>query len=152
MLAVRSIGHNVVHRWFNDVYFGVGWLASEPLPLCRTMGVFGIILAFLAFRKGFGKIANRNIIRLRRLPEQGCIFAFQAWKSYIIIFIMIVLGITLRQSPLPKSILAIIYITIGGGLFLSSFFYFKHVRRIIRTARLRHAAYIKKAKPNQGIN
>jgi hypothetical protein len=38
---------------------------------------------------------------------------------------MISLGIFLRKySPIPKPLLAILYIGIGGGLFFSSYWYF----------------------------
>jgi hypothetical protein len=41
---------------------------------------------------------------------------------------MISLGIFLREySPIPKPVLAILYLAIGGGLFLSSFLYYKHL-------------------------
>ncbi|MBU0510786.1 MAG: hypothetical protein KJ638_03670 [Chloroflexi bacterium] len=37
---------------------------------------------------------------------------------------MIAMGITLRHSPIPKHLPAVLYIGIGGGLFLSSLFYY----------------------------
>jgi len=41
----------------------------------------------------------------------------------LIIGLMITLGIILRNSAIPKQYLAIIYTTIGGAIFLSSFHY-----------------------------
>lgn len=103
------------------------WLHPSDNPFALYFAVPGIIAAALAYYFGFSKIALKNIARLYTLPAKACIFAFQAWKSYLIIVFMIVLGITLRHSALPNDYLAVIYITIGGALFLSSIHYYLHL-------------------------
>jgi hypothetical protein len=112
---------------------GAGWLVHAGLVRGAGFGLAGLVLAVLAVRWGFGGIARKNIRRLRRLPDRGCFFAFQAWKSYLLIMIMIVLGITLRHSPIPRNFIAVVYTTIGGALFLSSFHYYRHLVRLMRT-------------------
>jgi len=79
-----------------------------------------------AYRFVFSAIALKNIGRLSHLPARACLFAFQAWKSYLIIVIMVALGAALRHSSIPRQYLAALYLTIGGALLLSSFHY--HVR------------------------
>ena len=111
---------------------GVGWLSSAGLARGAGFGAAGLIVAAAALRWGFGGIAARNIRRLRRLPNRGCFFAFQAWKSYLLIAVMIALGAGLRHSPVPKDALAIVYIGIGGALLLSSGRYYRHLIRLIR--------------------
>ena len=106
---------SMAYCWLKEV----DWLTAFPF------GLFGIILSLAAYRFGFSKIARKNINRICLLPEKGCIFAFQAWKSYLIIAFMIALGIILRHSPIPKHYLAIIYTTIGGALLLSSLHYYR---------------------------
>ena len=59
----------------------------------------GLVVAVAALQWGFSGIARRNICRLRQLSDKGCFFAFQAWKSYLIIAFMIALGITLSATP-----------------------------------------------------
>ena len=103
----------------------VDWLIAFPF------GLFGIILSLAVYRFGFSGIAQKNIDRICLLPERGCIFAFQAWKSYLIIACMITLGIILRHSPIPKHYLAIIYTTIGGALLLSSLHYYRGLWRLL---------------------
>jgi hypothetical protein len=58
------------------------------------------------------------------LPAKGCLFAFQAWRSYLIIGVMIGLGFVLRHSQIPKAYLAIVYFAVGGALILASFHYY----------------------------
>jgi hypothetical protein len=43
---------------------------------------------------------------------------------------MMLLGITLRYSPFPRHFLAVIYATIGGALFLSSFHFYQRIWRV----------------------
>jgi hypothetical protein len=106
------------------------WLAAVNWSLWLPLGLLGVISALAAYGYGFSKIAYKNIVRLCLLPDKCCIFAFQAWKSYLIVILMIMLGITLRHLPIPKHFLAVIYATIGGALFLSSFHFYRCVYRV----------------------
>ena len=106
------------------------WLRAFPVRWALSLGSFGLISALAAYRFGFSKIALKNIFRLCLLPDKTCIFAFQAWKSYLIIIFMISLGLTLRHSPFPKQFLAVIYETIGGALFFSSFHFYGRIWRV----------------------
>jgi len=115
----------------------LGWLSEENLLRGVGKAVFGISGAALAYRLGFVKIARTNIRRLKGLPSWGCLFAFQAWRSYLVILFMVGLGIALRQSIVPKDMLACVYIAIGGALFLSSFLYYQYILRLIRASRHR---------------
>ncbi len=103
------------------------WLSAADWYTALPLGLLGIISAVIAWLFGFSGIARKNIDRLCLLPDKCCIFAFQAWKNYLIIIFMIMLGIVMRHSPLPKQFLAVIYATIGGALFLSSFQYYQRI-------------------------
>ena len=118
---------------------GIGWLAGEGIVRGVGFELAGLVMAVMAVRRGFGGIAKKNIRRLRRLPDRGCFFAFQAWKSYLIIIIMIALGSALRHLPIPKIYLAVVYTAIGGALFLGSFHYYRHLARLMRIAARRRS-------------
>jgi hypothetical protein len=106
------------------------WLVAVNWRLGLPLGLMGIISALAVHGYGFSKIALRNIHRLCLLSDKSCIFAFQAWKSYLIIIFMIMLGMALRNSPIPKHFLAVIYAAIGGGLFVSSFHFYRCIWRV----------------------
>jgi hypothetical protein len=93
----------------------------------------GLGLAAAIYFFGFSKFALKNARRIEAYPkERVCLFAFQKWTSYPLVLFMISLGIYLRvYSPIPKPFLAILYIGIGGGLFLSSLHYFAQVSRLL---------------------
>jgi membrane-bound metal-dependent hydrolase YbcI (DUF457 family) len=101
-------------------------LAIGEISLIIAIGItLGITIAYF----GFSKIAQKNIDRIKGLPEKPCVFAFQQWHSYILIAFMMTLGITMRSSGLiPKPLLAPLYIGIGSALFLSSFLYYRQIR------------------------
>ena len=100
------------------------WLAAVNRGMAASLGLLGVAMAVAAYYFGFSKIARKNMKRLCLLTERTCVFAFQTWRGYLIVGFMIVLGIILRNSAIPKQYLAIIYATIGGAIFLSSFHYY----------------------------
>lgn len=117
----------------------IRWLIPEGLLRGAGFGLAGLILTVGFFRKRFSHLAQQNIHRLRKLPERGCFFAFQAWKSYLIILIMITLGSTLRHLPIQRPILAVVYMAIGAALFLGSFPYYRHLLWLGRIGRWQNA-------------
>ena len=65
------------------------------------------------------------------MADKSCVFAFQAWKSYLIIAFMIGLGIFLRHSAFPRHYLAVIYLAVGLALLLSSLLYYGLLWRVV---------------------
>ena len=106
------------------------WLVVIRWRWVLLLEMIGIVLALMAYKFCFSMIAQKNIARLSLLTEKTCIFAFQGWKSYFLILLMITLGIALRNLPIPRPYLAILYTTIGGALFLSSLQYYGCLWRI----------------------
>ena len=104
------------------------WLWAFPANVKMITGSAGLVLSLLVYRFAFKRISRKNIGRIDLLPEKSCIFAFQAWRSYLILVVMVTLGIFLRHSDIPRYYLAVIYFTMGGSLFISSFLYFNYIR------------------------
>jgi hypothetical protein len=137
MMTLKSLRPAVSRSWLIAIaglmWTGVGvmlcrlayhWFAAIHAGVAALHGLLGVFMALVAYHFGFSKIAQGNIKRLCLLTERTCVFAFQTWKGYLIIGSMIILGAVLRSSPVPKSYLAIVYTTIGGAIFLSSFHYY----------------------------
>jgi len=89
----------------------------------------GLLLAAIIYVFGFSKLAGKNIRRISNLTgDKICLLAFQEWTSYPLVIVMISLGIFLRiYSPILKPLLAVMYIGIGGSLFLASLHYYEHI-------------------------
>ncbi len=100
------------------------WLTQTSASNAFWFGLSGLTLALFIYHFGFLKLVKQNSERILTQKNRLCIFSFQPWKSYITVVIMIVMGMTLRHSSLPKQYLAIIYIGFGLAMLLSSLKYF----------------------------
>ncbi|MBL7032131.1 MAG: hypothetical protein ISR97_02995 [Nitrospira sp.] len=109
----------------------VGWLMQTTSYNIPLLTAAGILLSLLIHHFGFLKLVDKNIERILSMKGKVCIFAFQPWKSYLIILIMIGMGIFLRQSSLPKPYLAVIYIGFGGAMLLSSLRYHRNFFKLM---------------------
>ena len=107
------------------LFLAVSWLYKTP-GISMYLYIFaGIILALFIHHFGFLKIVDKNLARILRMDSKKCFFAFLPSKSYLIIIIMVIMGLMLRHSIIPKYYLAILYIGIGLALILSSVRYIR---------------------------
>jgi len=109
----------------------IGWLSETTGWTAAWLGASGAVLSLMIHHFGFLKLVDRNIERILSKSGKVCIFAFQPWKSYLIILIMITMGTFLRQSSLPKPYLAVIYIGFGGAMLLSSLRYHRNFFKLM---------------------
>jgi ABC-type uncharacterized transport system permease subunit len=100
------------------------WLADSAWPGNLVAALTGFGFGVLVHAFAFSRIARRNIRRIGEQPTPVCVFAFQAWRGYLLIVVMMALGWVLRHSRLPLQVLAIIYLTVGTGLALASSLYY----------------------------
>jgi hypothetical protein len=107
------------------------WLYHLPWYGAVIPLVLGIGFSWAIYHFGFSKVALKNIKRIILYADKACLFAFQTWKGYLIIVVMMTGGILLRNSSLPRAYLAVLYTAIGGGLFLSSFHYYAHFQQMM---------------------
>ncbi|MDF1545766.1 MAG: hypothetical protein P1R58_11775 [bacterium] len=109
------------------------WLITAEFVWGLVTGLGGILLGYLKYRFMFSRIVRSNIDRVYALSpekERICVFAFQAWSSYLIALVMMSVGMILRQLPIPRPCLASLYLAIGLGLFLSSLKYYRQTARL----------------------
>lgn len=113
--------------------FASSWLRLDVDFTRYLFLVSGILLAAGTYYFGFSKLARKNIDRVEELKgKKVCFFAFQTWRNYPLVAFMVSLGLYLRlYSPIPKPVLAILYLGIGGGLLGASLHYFAHIAQIV---------------------
>ena len=122
-----------VAAFIPNLYFALRVYKSEGKPARKIMNAFyagesGKLLltaALFIHHLGFLKIVDKNVNRILPMEREKSIFSFIPWKSYITVVFMIALGALLRQSSIPKHYLAVVYISIGLALILSSVRYFR---------------------------
>lgn len=106
-----------------------GWLGAVGDRSAFPFAAAGVIIALIVHHFGFLRVVDKNLGRILPMEGKRCIFAFISWKSYLLIAVMVLLGVLLRHSPLPRQHLAIIYIGIGLALVLSSIRYLRVMLR-----------------------
>ncbi len=106
-------------------HLAIGWL--QPVAAREKFLLFGlgIVLALAMYRTMFARLVSKNLARIETLPARGCLFAFQPWRSYILIVLMVMLGLAMRHSPIPRPILAVVYTTIGAALLMGAVQYWR---------------------------
>ncbi|KAA3663941.1 MAG: hypothetical protein DWQ04_08235 [Chloroflexi bacterium] len=139
LYAVAGLMWSGVGIFLNKLAYG--WLAPLKWLTIVPFVLAGIGLAITIYAFGFSKLAKKNINRIVQINnEKVCIFAFQQWSSYPLVAFMISLGIFLRKySPIPKPYLAIMYIGIGGSLFLASTHYYQQIIQSQRGIKIGHS-------------
>lgn len=106
--------------------FAYIWLRAEGGGSATALGGAGLLLALLIHHFGFLKVVDKNLGRILPMEGKKCVFAFQPWRSYLIVAVMIAMGVGLRHSPIPKQYLAVLYTGIGMALVLSSVRYLRY--------------------------
>jgi len=113
------------------ISYSVSWLSSFPGKSQLIFGSAGFLAAMPIHHFGFLRLADKNLARLLPMTEKKCFFSFMTWKSYLIVPVMVSMGIFLRNSPLQKEYLSVIYTGIGLGLFLSGIRYFRFFFKLL---------------------
>jgi hypothetical protein len=108
------------------------WLRTETFPDALLAAIAGLVSALIIHHFGFLRIVDRNLGRIHAMEGRRCVFAFMPWKSYLLVAVMVLMGVFLRHSPVPKVYLAVLYAAIGTALFLSSVRYLRHAIRAIK--------------------
>ncbi len=106
------------------------WLLNAVVYVLPAL-CLGLIAGWFIYRFGFLRLVRENISRVHHLaPEKDrvCIFAFQHWRGYLIVPVMILMGYTLRHLPISKVFIAPIYLGIGLGLTIASIHYYLELR------------------------
>ncbi|HCA78556.1 MAG TPA: hypothetical protein DEP53_02365 [Bacteroidetes bacterium] len=101
------------------------WLEVLPMGTEIELEVLGAILAVPAYLFLFMHIVRRSIDRITDLPERVCLFAFTAWRGYLLIALMIGLGLALRSTSIPGYWFSLPYTAMGIVLIVGSLQFYR---------------------------
>lgn len=105
--------------------FSYSWLRASQEGASSVWAGAGMFLALGIHHFGFLRVVDRNLGRILPMEGKKCLFSFMTWQSYLIVGTMVVLGVLLRHSPIPKRYLSVLYTGIGLALILSSVRYLR---------------------------
>jgi hypothetical protein len=114
---------------------GVGFLHDNWYAALLALA---IALGLIKSRYLLDRVARKAVLRIHD-RGQACYFGFFSWKSWLFVVVMMGGGILLRNSGLPRDILAVLYVGVGTGLALAD--------RIFWQAFISPAPAIKPASP-----
>jgi len=109
------------------------WLVEFSYIYIFLISGGGLITGIIIAKFGFNNIAEKNVNRIKQYKNKVCLFAFQKWQSYILIIVMVSMGIFMKSSSfIPKKVLALMYVSIGTALFISSFKYYINLHKCVK--------------------
>ncbi len=88
----------------------------QPFLVVLPAIVLGSLKAWVILDKS----ARRGIERIATFKDGTCLGAVYSIKTWIMVLCMMGLGVILRNSSLPVTLLGFLYITIGWALLVSS--------------------------------
>jgi len=106
--------------------FAINWYGEYSGSGLIWYILIGVLSGLIIHHLGFLRIVNKNLVRIHHIENKYCLFGFMPWKSYLLIAVMMTMGISLRNSSLPRIYLSVVYMGIGLALGLSSIRYFRH--------------------------
>jgi len=98
---------------------------EDSASVYLVLGI-GFVSALVIHHFGFLRLVDKNLRRILPMEGARCVFSFVTWKDYIFIMTMIFMGVLLRQLPIPKLYLTVLYTGIGTALLLSSVRYLRY--------------------------
>ena len=116
---------------------GAMWLGVFQFSVIVSIEAASLVIAAAGYIFLFAGIVRKNIARIGLLPDRACVFAFTAWRGYIMIGIMMTAGISLRNSSIPLYYLSLPYTAMGGILLAGSVMFY---REFLDAAFVRHGA------------
>ncbi|PHR30645.1 MAG: hypothetical protein COA36_01155 [Desulfotalea sp.] len=98
-----------------------GLYRLSPLPEYKLLIIVSAAVAAI-FKSKFilDRAAVKGINRIRTFKDGTCLGAVYSVKTWLMVLCMIGMGVILRSSSLPMTLLSFIYLTIGLALVASS--------------------------------
>jgi len=125
LLVISGIVWSAVGLMLDLIVF-IRWFPHFSEGYSLFVGFAGSFISLVIVILGFRYVAIKNINRILQYSGPVCVFAFQKWESYILVFFMIGLGIFMRNTSLVSiQIKAWIYIVMGMTLIFASLLYYR---------------------------
>lgn len=91
----------------------------------------GIVMGFFKAHLTLKKMVEKNFVRISNMDKVS-LFKIYPLNSWLIIFFMMGMGMSLRLLPIPRDIYSLILIAVGSALIQGGIFYFRGVPYLSR--------------------
>ncbi|HHD64014.1 MAG TPA: hypothetical protein ENK96_06570 [Desulfobulbaceae bacterium] len=96
---------------------GWGWIGSG---IARFSVGFALLLGTVKSLLVLDKAAARSMERIKQFDDFTCIGAVYSWKTWLLVGLMMIFGITMRKITDPGIVIGTLYVAIGWALLFSS--------------------------------
>lgn len=111
-------------------YFGTKWVwAGFPKKVALVWLVACVVVGLLKGEFVIGKAARRAIGRIDRLPERSPFFQVFTTGQWMLVFGMMMLGMVIRFSGVPKNYRGLVLSAIGFALLWASKYFWNACNR-----------------------
>jgi len=111
------------------------WLGVFSFGAEIALELVSVVLAAASYSLIFSRLVQKNIDRINGLPERACMFAFTHWRGYLMIVLMMILGMALRSTAIPKYYLSVPYTAMGGTLLIGSIGFYRQFLAVVKGKR-----------------
>jgi hypothetical protein len=108
------------------------WLGAFSFGAEMALELVSVVLAVASYSFVFSRLVRKNIDRINALPERACVFAFTHWRGYLMIVLMMILGLTLRNTAIPTYYRSVPYTAMGATLLIGSIGFYRQFFAVVK--------------------
>ena len=99
---------------------GLAWCSGPALPWSVVLAGAGLAAGLVKGRFVIRRMAERNAGRIIARGDGRCLGGFLSAKTWLLVAVMMVSGMVLRRSAVPRPILGVVYTAVGTALLAGS--------------------------------
>ncbi|MBI5442851.1 MAG: hypothetical protein HY900_16760 [Deltaproteobacteria bacterium] len=99
---------------------GTRWALQTGAAASAVLLAVGVALGLLKGKLVLERTARRSSERILRRGDGKCLGGFLSWQSWLFVVGMMALGAALRHSPVPRTLVAVVYVAVGVALLSAS--------------------------------
>ncbi len=98
---------------------------SSSIQQVFILFILGSLLAFVVYYSAVRKIVTNNIHRIVSMPDKVHMTAIGTLKTYVSAVFLLLIGIVILFSSLPREYISVFTISVGGSLIIGSISFFR---------------------------
>lgn len=95
---------------------GIAWCFGSALPWALFLAGAGVAAGLVKGRYVLRTMAERNAARIIDRGDGHCLGGFLSLKTWLLVVLMMISGILLRRSAVPRPVLGVLYSAVGTAL------------------------------------
>ncbi len=107
---------------------GLAWCFGSAFPQSLLLVAAGIAAGLVKGKYVIRRLAEKNAARIIVRGDGRCLGGFLSVKTWLLVIVMMVSGMLLRRSAVPRPVLGVIYSAVGIALLAGSLILWRALR------------------------